>query len=160
MAEIIKAPREVPYLERNKKSIFLAGSIDMGNAVDWQTRVSEMLSPYDVVILNPRRDDWDSSWVQDISNPQFKEQVTWELEHLESCDLIIMYFDPSGPAPISLLELGLFGLPSNEDMIVCCPEGYWRRGNVQIVCDRYNIPLVDTIDELMANVDAWCMENA
>lgn len=158
MASIVKAPNPVPYHDRNVVSIFLAGSIDMGNAVDWQTRMSEMLAPYDVVVLNPRRDDWDVSWVQDITNPQFKEQVTWELEHLESCDLIVMYFDPAGAAPISLLELGLFA--DNERIVVCCPEGYWRRGNVQIVCDRYEITLLDTIDELMDYTDKWCMDNA
>ena len=160
MATIVKAPNAVPYHERNTKSIFLAGSIDMGNAVDWQTRACEMLAPYDIVVLNPRRDDWDSGWVQDISNPQFKEQVAWELEHLEACDLIVMYFDPAGAAPISLLELGLFGIPENERIVVCCPEGYWRRGNVQIVCDRYNIQLLDDIDELLAYMDRWCMDNA
>ena len=23
--------------------------------------------------------------------------------------------------------------------MVCCPEGYWRRGNVQVVCHRYGV---------------------
>lgn len=160
MAKVIKAPNPVPYHDRNTTSIFLAGSIDMGYAVDWQSRMSEMLAPYDVVVLNPRRDDWDTSWVQDISNPQFKEQVSWELEHLESCDFIVMYFDPAGTGPTSLLELGLFGFPNNERIVVCCPEGYWRRGKVQVVCERYGITFFDTIDELLDYTDKWCVDNA
>lgn len=128
----------------------------MGKAENWQQRVERELQGFsDITIYNPRRDDWDSSWVQDISDPQFKEQVTWELEHLESANLVVFYFDPTGPAPITLLELGLFGLTEPGRTIVCCPEGYWRRGNVQIVCDRYKVPLVDNIDEFMKTIFDW-----
>lgn len=147
--EIIKAPK--PFRQRlgvgKPPSIFLAGSIDMGAAVDWQTQVSEALKGYDITILNPRRDDWDSSWKEDISNPQFNQQVNWELNALGAVDLIIFYFDPEGKAPITLLELGLH---ADQNVIVCCPEGYWKRGNVQIVCERKGIPWAEDIDELVS----------
>lgn len=152
MAQVVKAPNT--DWTRNDYTIFLAGSIDMGKAENWQVRVEKALDGYDdITVYNPRRDDWDSSWVQDISNPQFKEQVTWELDHLERASLIVFYFDPNGPAPITLLELGLF-LPTH-DVIVCCPEGYWRRGNVQIVCERSGIKLVDNIDEFVDHIIKW-----
>lgn len=158
MAYILKAPKPTPASIAFKPSIFLAGSIDMGSAVDWQTRVEQELANYDVVIYNPRRDDWDSSWVQDISNRPFREQVEWELTHLEECDLILVYFDPHGAAPITLLELGLFGIPENERIIVCCPNGYWRKGNVDIVCERYGIKQVPTLDDLIQCAHEWCDE--
>jgi len=34
-------------------------------------------------------------------------------------------------------------------MIVCCPEDFWRKGNVDIVCERYGVDQVDTLDELI-----------
>jgi len=145
MAVVVKAPNPIP--DYWIPVVFLAGSIDMGKAVNWQERVEKELEDLEIIIANPRRDDWDSSWVQDISNDKFREQVTWELDSLELAQLILVYFDPDGPAPITLLELGMFGRTSN--MIVCCPEGYWRRGNVQIVCDRFAIPMVETIDQLI-----------
>ena len=148
-AEIVKPPY---WRELDKPSVFLAGSIDMGKAVNWQEALTAGLSDLPVAILNPRRDDWDASWVQDISNDQFRSQVEWELNYLEDCDVIAMYFDPAGPAPISLLELGLNA--ASGRMVVCCPEGYWRRGNVQIVCARYRIPLVETIEQLAGLVKA------
>jgi hypothetical protein len=46
-----------------------------------------------------------------------------------------MYFAPETRAPNTLLELGLFA--RSGKLVVCCPEGYWRRGNVQVVCRRY-----------------------
>lgn len=66
----------------------------------------------------------------------------------ERATVIAMYFAPPTRAPISLLELGLFA--RSGKMIVCCPEGFWRRGNVDIVCERYGVPRVPTLDELIA----------
>jgi nucleoside 2-deoxyribosyltransferase len=145
---VVLAPEtpDFPYT----RSVFLAGSIDMGAAVDWQKEVADaLLNEFDtgLCVFNPRRDDWDSSWVQDISNEKFAEQVRWELQRLEEADVVCVYFDPEGQAPITLMELGLHAREGK--LVVCCPEGYWRRGNVQVVCDHYDIPMVDTIEELI-----------
>ena len=130
--------------------IFLAGSIEMGKADDWQTRVINELSTLKVDILNPRRTDWDSSWEQKITNPQFLEQVTWELNALTAADIIIMYLQPGTISPISLLELGLHA--RGGKLLVCCPEGFHRKGNVDIVCERYSIPVYESLDELLDQV--------
>lgn len=149
MAIIYKAPEKIRDDDQDIARIFLAGSIDMGKAENWQERLERELTDYDVVICNPRRDDWDSTWVQSIDNPQFNEQVTWELENIENADLVIFYFDPSGPAPITLMELGLVA-GMHIPAIVCCPDGYWRKGNVEMICDRYNISLCSNIDDLIS----------
>ena len=133
MATIIKAPNPL----QAGFSVFLAGSIEMGQAENWQTKVEASLADCEVVIFNPRRDDWDSSWKQSIDDPQFREQVEWELDALERADVIVMYFDPGSKSPISLLELGLFA--RSGKMVVCCPQGFWRKGNVDIVCAKYGI---------------------
>ncbi len=141
----IKAPHPLPDTDNLK--VFLAGSIEMGAAEDWQAKVKQMLDSEDIVLLNPRRDDWDSSWVQSIDNPQFVEQVEWELKAQEQADIIFMYFVPGTKSPISLLELGLFA--KTRKMVVCCPDGFWRKGNVDIVCSRYHVTQIDTINELI-----------
>jgi len=129
------------------KSIFLAGSIEMGKAVNWQQQIVNKLKDSNVMIYNPRRDDWDSSWVQSIDNPQFNEQVSWELEHLEKADLVPVYIDPKTTSPITLLELGLHA--NSNKLVVCCPEGFYRKGNVDIVCERYNIKQVPNLQVLV-----------
>jgi hypothetical protein len=98
--------------------------------------------------LNPRRPDWDASWRQSIDDPQFRAQVEWELDGLERADRIAMYFDPATRAPITLCELGLHARGGR--VVVACPDGFWRRGNVQVVCARYRIPLVSDLDALIA----------
>ena len=139
----VKAPNS--YV-KTQLTIFLAGSIEMGLAEDWQPVISEILKDEEVLILNPRRDDWDSSWEQKISHPQFREQVEWELNALDSSDIIVMYFDPKTKSPVSLLELGIHA--NSGKLLVCCPEGFWRKGNVDIVCQRFGIKQVDSLDEL------------
>ena len=146
MAIEIQAPNEIPNVKTNTK-IFLGGSIEMGKAIDWQRELIERLKDEMITFLNPRRSDWDSSWTQEITNPQFKEQVEWELNGLDMADIIVMVFDPNTKSPISLLELGLHA--SSKKMVVICPEGFWRKGNVDIVCEKHNIKQVLNIDELV-----------
>ena len=133
-------------------SIFLAGSIDQGKAVEWQAAISEILSSAPITVFNPRRDNWDAGMVQDISNDIFREQVEWELEHMTRANKILMYFDPKGQAPITLMELGLHA--HENKLIVCCPDGYWRKGNVQIVCKEFNIPLYDTMEDFVDAINS------
>lgn len=129
------------------RRIFLAGSIEMGRAAPWQAELVEALADaQDLVLLNPRRDDWDSSWRQSIDDPRFREQVEWELAGLEAADVVVMVLLPDTQAPISLLELGL--VVGKKSMVLYCPEGYWRRGNVDVVLARYASGAVHRADTL------------
>lgn len=144
----IKSP-DAYDLYDEKAAIFLAGSIEMGKAVDWQAEVSKKLTGHDILILNPRRDDWNSSWEQSIDHPQFREQVEWELKALERSNKILMYFAPETKSPITLLEFGLYAKAAPEKMTVCCPEGFWRKGNIDIVCNMYGVGQVETLEDLI-----------
>jgi len=136
----IKAPDKLP------KTVFLAGSIEIGEAENWQERVARELSDIpNLTILNPRRDEWDGSWVQSITDRQFREQVEWEISAQEMANVIFMYFAPDTKAPITLLELGLFA--RSGKLIVCCPDGFWRKGNVEVVCHRFSIPLSGGLED-------------
>jgi hypothetical protein len=147
----IKSPELYYNDNSNIGDVFLAGSIEMGLAEPWQERLVELFKDSDIRFLNPRRDDWDSSWVQEASNPQFAQQVNWELDALDYSDLIVFYFDPNTKSPITLMELGLYA-SSGKVIIVCCPDGFWRKGNVEIVCQRHNVTLVNSFDELVSAV--------
>lgn len=128
--QILKPTDGDPVL--NKVTVFLAGSIEMGVAEDWQTIVSNKMKELEmpITIFNPRRDSWDSSWEQRESNPQFNQQVNWEMDRLNECDIILMYFSPGTKSPISLLELGLHA--DSRKMIVCCPDEFWRKETLKL----------------------------
>ena len=144
----IKPPNN--FDKDEKPVLFLAGSIESGKAEDWQTKLCNSLKNYDVIILNPRRDFWNTDWKQRMSDENFERQVTWELDGLDDCDINVMYFDPNTKSPISLLELGLHA--KDFKLLVCCPEGFYRLGNVEVVCKRYQIPLFFTFEDLMDNL--------
>lgn len=143
----VKAPSDPGFEIR----VFLAGSIEMGAAEEWQERVVNAMSGVsNLVVLNPRRDDWDNSWEQRADDPRFSEQVSWELDMLDAADIVVMYLAPHTKSPISLLELGLCA--RSGKVKVCCPKGFWRRGNVEVVCQRNQIPLFETLDDLIADL--------
>jgi hypothetical protein len=141
---IYTAP-ELPLINKNDKSVFLAGSIEMGKAEEWQQKFLGKVSdfPNNWVFLNPRRKDWDSSWEQPITNPNFFQQVDWELTLLEKADYKIFYFADNTISPVTLMELGHYG---GYNSYVICGKNYLRRGNVEIFCYRNNISMYETID--------------
>ena len=143
-----KAPQPVSDPEGMK--IFLAGTIDMGNSINWQEKATKFFEGKTCTILNPRRDDWHSSWQQSAANEQFNTQVTWELEALEQADLIIMNFLEGSQSPVTMLELGLHA--GSNKVRVCCPDAFWRSGNIHMVCRRYGIPLYNDLNELLNDI--------
>lgn len=143
-----KAPERIS--ETEGKLIFLAGTIDMGHSVNWQQETEKFFAGKNCTILNPRRDDWDETWQQKADNKQFAEQVNWELDAMEKADIIVMNFLPGSQSPVSLLELGLFA--ASGKLVVCCPDDYWRRGNVEIVCRKYGIPFFENIHHLLSSI--------
>jgi hypothetical protein len=145
----VNPPTQVD-LTTYEKFIFLAGSIEMDKAEMWQERVIDLIKDdgvWEICIFNPRRRDWDSSWEQTIKNPHFKEQVNWELNSIEHSDTILFYFQPNTKSPISLLELGMCSNYVDKKIIVCCPDGFWRKGNVDIMCERMDIPVYTDLEE-------------
>lgn len=142
---IIKPPHAFKHILLPKA--FIAGSIEMGLVDDWQAKVCRALDSEEVCLLNPRRDAWDSSWEQTLENPNFVQQVDWEMDALITSQVVLMYFHPATKAPITLLELGLGA--NNRQLIVCCPEGFWRKGNVDMVCRKFGVSQVPDLDALI-----------
>ncbi|TAQ84246.1 hypothetical protein B7494_g7444 [Chlorociboria aeruginascens] len=130
-------------------TVFLAGTID--NPPDsyptWRSTLTSSLSYLPITLLNPYTPSWDSSWKEDISFSPFKKQVEWELDMQEVASVVVIFF--SGPgrersgegkmAPISLLELGLAMGRDRGNVVVGVEEGYVKRGNVQVVCQRLGV---------------------
>jgi len=146
--EINVAPQKIT--KEKRPIIFLAGSIEMGQADDWQAKIAKRLAKYQGTLLNPRREHWNYNWKQNIKNKKFKEQLEWEFKGLDQSDYIVLYFAPGSKSPISLLELGLFS--RHHKIICCCPKKFWRRGNVEFICQKFKVPLVDNLTELIAKL--------
>ncbi|KAI1656430.1 hypothetical protein F4813DRAFT_135134 [Daldinia decipiens] len=143
--QIILAPSRVDH--NGIMSIFLAGTTTKTDDTrDWREVLTESLADLPLTIINPYRLDWDSSWREDITCEPFREQVEWELDMQEKAHIVVIFFHPVTEAPISLLELGLCARAKKA--IVVCPEGYKKRGNVQIICQRYGLEIAENFDTL------------
>ncbi|KAI0708808.1 hypothetical protein C8T65DRAFT_718414 [Cerioporus squamosus] len=144
-ARIYRAPG--PIASILGRSIFLSGSVEPGGGERWHLEMIRRLQHLPITIFDPWRDDWDSSWVHRKYDERFATQTRWELENLRRADIIAVYLAPGSEAPVSLLEFGLCA--KARKVVVCCPDGFYRKGNVEIVCEDENIPLVDTFDEFV-----------
>lgn len=147
-SQTITSPNVLPANDARPK-VFLAGSIEMGKAGDWQQQVQAALADQGVLMLNPRRADWNPAWRAEADEPEFRRQVEWELAALEQADIVLMYFAPGTQSPITLLEFGLYA--RSGKLLVAAPAGYWRKGNLDITADRYGVP---RFDDLPALIDA------
>lgn len=92
--KIIQAPEK--YEPINEISCFMAGG--MGNT-EWHDKFINKLKTYnmpDFVLYNPYNSNITSTY----------EQILWEFQYLESCDIFSIYFDKYTEQPISMYELG------------------------------------------------------
>lgn len=144
-SQIIHAPSE--EVITGVKSVFLAGTTTSVDKVDWRDTLSASLAEHPITIFNPNRPDWDSTWREEITFAPYREQVLWELDKQAKADLVVVYFHPATLAPISLLEFGLSAQIPGK-VVAVAPEGYKKRGNVQIVCQKFGIQFLDSIDGL------------
>ena len=126
-----------------KCSIFLAGTIDMGNSDDWQTNTIKSLEKFSsrITVINPRRKDWDSSWIQSVENKEFSQQVLWENDSIYQSSIVFVNILGNSQSPITLYEIGLCIGKFPEKLIIYCPLEFYRSGNVHVIAEYYDIPI-------------------
>lgn len=136
--QLITAPERFEGLVW-QHSVFLAGAIDMGSAVDWQADVITAVEPYKITVVNPRRAKFDETTLD--------EQILWELQALEEVNRIFMWFPKDSKAPISFFEAGLY--MRSHKMIIGAEVGFYRRRNLELTTRRYGIELHESIPTML-----------
>jgi hypothetical protein len=114
--------------------------------------MAQRLCSLGIIVFNPRRDDWNKNLEQSIRCPQFVEQVRWEQKYIKKTDLVLFYFAPDSKSPVTMLELGETINTPNR-CVVFCPEGFWRKGNVDLFCIDNNISMVSSFDEMFSYIE-------
>ena len=125
-----------------ERSVFLAGGIS--NCPDWQTQLLELLRDTDWLVLNPRREDFDSS-----DTGISEAQIEWEHRHLRLADAIAFWFPPQTLCPITLYELGAWSMTDKPLLIGVDPQ-YKRRVDVvtQTQLTRPDVRVADSLEGL------------
>lgn len=132
-----KPPHKKIYkLDYTRHRVYLAGSTQGDN---WQSTFINRMAGLDVDVFNPR-----SVCIDGLFG--------WELDHLNIATVIALYFDPKDPSPSGLLTLGMFA--KTDRLIVCCPNTFHKKADVDIICNREDIFVVDSLDALIENTIA------
>ena len=143
MTKVVVAPNDI---STDDYSVFLAGAIDMGEAVDWQAQVIAKLAGLDgLTLVNPRREQFTPDTLD--------EQIRWELEALERVDAILMWFPMNAKAPISFFEAGLY--MQSRKLLIGAEPGFYRRRNLELTCARYGVRRFDDLFDMVERVPFW-----
>ena len=150
----IKSPNTYPFicekeeypLRFNPQALFLAGGIS--GCPDWQSEMVKLLEDTDLIIYNPRRDDFDTS---NLSLSE--QQIEWEYKHLNRSHWISFWFPCETLCPITLYELGVWANCTNTntyDVFVGCHPDYARKFDVvkQLSLMNPRIEVVFSLEEL------------
>lgn len=124
----------------NTPILFLAGSITGED--NWRTIIINELTNYNVKIINPHTEDHE--------NNNIKQQTLWELDAMETADIIAMYFASGSISAISLFEFGLF--VNTKKLIVCCENDFWKKDYINIICEKYGIKNYKNIQKFISNI--------
>jgi hypothetical protein len=132
---------------KHPKRVFLAGGIT--NCPDWQQDVIKSQGNEDIVLMNPRRVNFD------VSDPTQEEfQIEWEHCHLIFSNIILFWFPEETLCPITLFELGKVAA-QGKAMVVGCHPGYKRRRDVihQLGHLRPGIVVRDSLEAVIADLN-------
>lgn len=130
---------KLPLKDQDKKYYFLAGSINYHLSGNWRGKVTNEMEHL-VHFFDPTRIEHN-----EFSDFQMKEHIEWELNALNLSDKIILNFLPDAKSPISLVELGLY--MKSSKLVVVCPDQFYQKRYVKVICEKYNTPFFNTIDK-------------
>ena len=149
--KVIQAPYPFTRDSAGISSVFLAGGIS--NCPDWQaTLISHMKFAFsdkkNLVILNPRRDNFDVS-----NKGQSEQQIAWEHKMLEEAGTILFWFPKETLCPITLYELGAY-TEKKKNLIIGVDPHYNRKLDVkhQTYLRRPELHVYEGFENFLAGV--------
>lgn len=137
--KIVKPLDSLSSIEDDRFIVFLGG----GMRKPWRNTLIkklEKLKLEKLIIIDPSVDDYDPA-----DTKKFPKQTDWEHEGLEKSDIEVFHFDDSSESPISLVELALYKSPNT---LIHIEKGYKRDYYVEYLAKRFDLHMVDNLDQL------------
>lgn len=147
----IRCPAEFDFKNEGMQDfLFLGGGIS--GCPNWQPQMVELLKDTKLVVVNPRRDDFD------INDPSMsKKQIEWEYKYLKFSTGRIFWFPAETLCPITLFELGKFCEKADPLFVGCHPE-YKRKLDVEVqlgLARPWNCEVSYSLEDLAERVKKW-----
>ena len=140
-------------MEECRKALFLAGGIT--GCGDWQNEMVDMLDATDLILLNPRRDDFPDDPTQ--AEAETPWQIEWEFIHLRQARARLFWFPSATLCPITLFELGTVCAKSDV-LFVGVDKQYKRKIDIdhQLKLSRpWDCRVSASIKQLVNRVKSW-----
>lgn len=128
----------LPINKRNRRSIFLAGSMDHKQKGSWSAKVIAEFGTHN--IFDPTHIHY-----HEPNAAQMKQHIKWQLAALQQSDIILLNFLENSKSPISFVALGKC-IKWNSPMIIC-PKEFYISSDVHTHCKQYNTPIFSNIKE-------------
>ena len=151
----MKLYRPPQPVESYENSLFVAGAIT--GAPDWQSDFAHNLRDTDLILLNPRREIYDS-----LDPDALREQIRWEHDGLRNSSAISFWFPAGALCMISLYELGSWAHWRDENgqpkpLFVAAQPNYARYDDViiQLELERPDMQVLASLEELATQVLVW-----
>jgi len=128
-------------------SWFLGGGIT--GCPDWQSIMIANIADLNVVLLNPRRPNFD------ISDKSISDvQVEWEHKGLTLATGRLFWFPRESICPITLFELGAWAYQKSRPLVVGAHPEYPRLWDIkkQLSLTRPELEVVDSLEALAKQV--------
>ena len=144
---VLKPPAPLPAVAPFK-SVFLSGSMDLRESVPWRSRFADELEGF--LIFDPTQIDFDDTWGTRFADQRFRGLVEWEVRAMLLSNLVAVNFCEHLQSPITLFELGLMATRGPDRRVaVHCPERFWKKGRVEIVCAMFGIYQAASLEDLI-----------
>jgi hypothetical protein len=141
---------ECPQIYTGKEtSLFLGGGIT--GCSNWQKDLVSLLSDTNLVLLNPRRENFDIN-----DRHMEEEQIKWEFEHLLKASAVSFWFTKETLCPITLYELGK-QIVSNKPVFLGIHPEYARKRDLEIQTRliRPNLKISYSLSDLSEEIKNW-----
>ncbi|MEI7718356.1 MAG: nucleoside 2-deoxyribosyltransferase domain-containing protein [archaeon] len=135
--------------EGREVSLFLAGGIS--GCKIWQNDLVKLLEDTSLVLINPRRKNFD---IKDLTLE--KKQITWEYEHLERASAVSFWFPSETVCPITLYELGKIS-QTDKPLFIGIDRNYTRINDISIQTKliRPDVKVVYSLEGLAEQIKCW-----
>lgn len=151
---VVRSPSPPEDVDHPALFLFMAGGIT--GTPRWQLDLLKLLrdGPNMLVVLDPRRDNFDTS---DAS--LFHEQIEWEFSAIEMAHGMSFWFPAESVCSIALFELGQATM-CEDNLFVGCDPAYPRRADVvkQLsLCrrDGFEVQVRDNLGDLAQDILKW-----
>lgn len=152
----IENSKFINAMGRESRIFLLAGASEADGGSRWQETVAAFISKVGHIALSTRSRETPTG-MPTFENPHFFQARSWELDALDLAEFVIFHLDSISRSPEGILELGYAAAKFPQKVCVICPEGFWCKGLVDLLCYREDLMKYKSVEEMLDAINQMMM---